>query len=90
MTERKSQILQKGETGKKTPPEILIQTIDKSKVPLAEELPRYTTLKTKVKNGSSLSPEELLFLEGLVSKARQWEKGVKSSLNTDPRDTLPG
>ena len=71
-------------------PESLIQIVDKSKVPLAEELPRYTALKAKVRKGTSLTSDEQVFLEKIVAKARQWEKGVKSSLNTDPKDTLPG
>lgn len=74
----------------KTPPETLIQIIDKSKVPLAEELPKYTALKNKVRKGTQLTPDELKFLEALVTKARQWERGVKMSYNTDPKDTLPG
>ncbi len=64
--------------------------IDYSKVPIAEEEARFSTIKSKVKKGIPLTSDELSFLEKLVSKAKAWEKAVKSSGETDPRDTLSG
>lgn len=81
--------MQKSDPGKKTP-QMLIQIIDDSKVPIAEEEGKYAQIKSKAKKGMSLTPEELMFLEKLVSKARAWDRAVKSSKETDPRDTMSG
>ena len=64
--------------------------IDHSKVPIAEEEARYSTIKSKVKKGTPLTSDELSFLDKLVSKAKAWEKAVQSSGETDPRDTMSG
>ena len=82
-------MLQKNEPGKKTP-QMLIQIIDNSKVPIAEEEGKYAQIKSKAKKGLNLTPEEQMLLERLVSKARAWDKAVSSSKETDPRDTLSG
>ena len=82
-------MLQKNEAGKKTP-QMLIQIIDDSKVPIAEEERKYSQIKVKAKKGLNLTPEEQMFLEKLVSKARAWDRGVDSSKETDPRDTMSG
>ncbi len=82
--------MQKSDTGTKKPPQMLIKLIDDSKVPLAEEESKFSSIKSKVRRGLPLSNEERGFLEKLVSKAEQWEAGVRSSKNTDPNDTLSG
>ena len=69
---------------------MLIKAIDDSKVPLAEEETRFSSIKAKVRKGLSLTNEERNFLERLASKAKEWEAAITSSKDTDPQDTMSG
>ncbi len=74
----------------KTSPIVLIQIIDDSKIPLGEEEAELTSIRGKVKRGASLSRGEEVFLARLVDRANEWQRGMKSSQDTDPTDTLSG
>ncbi|HZY93878.1 MAG TPA: hypothetical protein VFE98_03335 [Candidatus Bathyarchaeia archaeon] len=69
---------------------MLIEAVDYSKVPLAEEETRFSSIRAKVRKGLPLTSEEHNFLERLASKAKEWEAGIKNSKDTDPNDTLSG
>ena len=68
----------------------LIQRIEKSEVPLAEEEPQFEAIKEKYSRGQPLSFEEQDLVFKLASKAGEWEKAVESSARTEPEQTLPG
>ena len=70
-------------------PHMLIRIIEDSKVPLEEES-KLQKIKGKVEHDEQLSQQDEDFLIRLVERANEWQKGVRSSSNTEPEDTLPG
>ena len=70
-------------------PHMLIRIIEDSKIPLEEE-PKLQKIKRKVEHDEQLSHEDEVFLTRLVERANEWQKGLKSSSDTEPEDTLPG
>ncbi len=68
----------------------LIELVEKSTVPLAEEEELFFEVKRKHTIGEPLSKKEEGFLLSLAEKARQWEKGVQSSAQTEREETLSG
>jgi len=71
-------------------PHILIRIIEDSKIPLEEEESKLQKIKRKVEHDEQLSREDEFFLTRLVERANEWQKGLKSSSDTEPEDTLPG
>ena len=74
----------------KIQPHKLIRIIEDSKVPLGEEESKLLRIKGKVEHDESLSREDEAFLTRLVEKANEWQKGLKSSSDTEPEDTMSG
>jgi len=70
-------------------PHMLIRIIEDSKIPLEEES-KLQKIKGKVEHDEQLSQQDEDFLIRLVERANEWQKGVRSSSNTEPEDTLPG
>ena len=70
-------------------PHKLIRIIEDSKVPLEEES-KLQKVKGKVEHDEQLSQQDEDFLIRLVERANEWQKGVRSSSDTEPEDTLPG
>ena len=70
-------------------PHMLIRIIEDSKIPLEEES-KLQKVKGKVEHDEQLSQQDEDFLIRLVERANEWQKGVRSSSNTEPEDTLPG
>jgi hypothetical protein len=68
----------------------LIGIIEKSQVPFGESASIFARIKVQVDAGKELSTEDYEHLLGLVKKARDWEKAVQSSSQTQPEETLPG
>jgi len=71
-------------------PHMLIRIIEDSKVPLEEEESKLQKIKGKVEHDEQPSQEDEFFLTRLVERAHEWQKGLKSSSDTEPEDTLPG
>jgi hypothetical protein len=71
-------------------PHKLIRIIEDSKIPLEEEESKLQKIKGKVEHDEQLSREDEVFLTRLVERANEWQKGLKSSSDTEPEDTLPG
>ena len=71
-------------------PHILIKTIEDSKIPLGEEESKLQKIKGKVEHDEQLSQEDEVFLTRLAERAKEWQKGVKSSSETEPDDTMSG
>ncbi len=71
-------------------PHILISTIEDSEIPLGEEESKLQKIKGKVEHDEQLSREDEAFLTRLVERANEWKKGVKSSSDTEPDDTMSG
>ena len=71
-------------------PHMLIRIIEDSKIPLEEEESKLQKIKRKVEHDEQLSREDEFFLTRLVERANEWQKGLKSSSDTEPEDTLPG
>ena len=71
-------------------PHELIRVIEGSKIPLGEEESRLNKIKGRVEHDEPLSREDEDFLTRLVERAKEWQKGLKSSSDTEPEDTLPG
>ena len=69
---------------------MLIRIIEDSKVPLEEEESKLQKIKGKVEHYEQPSQEDEVFLTRLLERANEWEKGLKSSSDTEPEDTLPG
>ncbi len=67
----------------------LIEKVEKSQVPLAEEAEPFEKIKAKTSRGEHLDKNELDLLARLASKAGKWEKSVEASALTEPKDTLP-
>src|SRR5438552_9336117 len=70
-------------------PHMLIRIIEDSKIPFEEES-KLQKIKGKVEHDEQLSREDEVFLIRLVERANEWQKGLKSSSDTEPEDTLPG
>jgi hypothetical protein len=71
-------------------PHILIKTIEDSKVPLGEEESKLQKIKGKVEHDEQLSREDEVFLTRLAERAKEWQKGLKTSSDTEPDDTMSG
>ncbi len=74
----------------KTPAQELIRIIDDSNVPLAEEEHTLSSIREKVRRGERLTGKEDEFLHQLVNKAKEWQRAVQSSADTEPEHTLSG
>lgn len=74
----------------KTRPHKLIRIIENSRVPLGEEESKLQRIKAKVEHDEPLSQEDEAVLARLVEKANKWEKGLESSADTAPEDTMSG
>jgi len=71
-------------------PHMIIRIIEDSKVPLEEEESKLQKVKGKVEHDEQLSQQDEDFLIRVVERANEWQKGVRSSSDTEPEDTLPG
>ncbi len=71
-------------------PHILIRTIEDSKIPLGEEESKLQKIKGKVEHDEQLLREDEIFLTRLAERAKEWQKGLKTSSDTEPGDTLSG
>jgi len=74
----------------KTRPHKLIRIIEDSKVPLGEEESKLQRIKRMVEHDEPLSRDDETFLTRLVERANEWQKGLKSSSDTEPEDTMSG
>ncbi|OLE86745.1 MAG: hypothetical protein AUF79_15065 [Crenarchaeota archaeon 13_1_20CM_2_51_8] len=74
----------------KTRPHKLIRIIEDSKIPLGEEESKLQRIKRMVEHDEPLSQEDETFLTRLVERANEWQKGLKSSSDTEPEDTMSG
>jgi hypothetical protein len=79
----------KGISGK-TRPHKLIRIIEDSKIPLGEEESKLHRIKGKVEHDEPLSQEDEAFLTRLAERANEWQKGLTSSSDTEPEDTMSG
>ena len=77
------------EVSERIRPHILIRIIEDSKIPLEEES-KLQKIKRKVEHDEQLSQEDEVFLTRLVERANEWQKGLKSSSDTEPEDTMSG
>ena len=64
--------------------------IDDSHVPLAEEEHMLSSSRLKVNHHERLTKKEDDFLYELVNKAKEWQRAVQRSAETQPEDTLSG
>ncbi len=71
-------------------PHMLIKIIEDSKIPLGEEDAKLHSIKGKVERDLPLSREDEAFLARLVERANEWQRGTKSSEDTEPADTMSG
>ncbi len=71
-------------------PHTLIKMIEDSKIPLGEEEAKLHSIKGKVERDVRLSREDEAFLARLVERANEWQRGTKSSEDTEPADTMSG
>jgi len=71
-------------------PHMLIKIIEDSKIPLGEEEAQLHSIKGKVERDLPLSRKDEAFLARLVEKANEWQRGTKSSEDTEPADTMSG
>ena len=71
-------------------PHKLIKIVEDSTIPLGEEESKLVKIKGKVEHDETLSHDDEDFLTRLVERAKEWQKGLKSSSDTEPEDTLPG
>jgi hypothetical protein len=71
-------------------PHLLIKKIEDSKIPLGEEYHKLHSIKEKVERDEPLSREDEAFLTKLVERAYEWQKGLTSSSDTEPGDTMSG
>ncbi len=74
----------------KTRPHKLIRIIEDSKIPLGEEESKLQRIKRMVEHDEPLSRDDETFLTRLVERANEWQKGLKSSSDTEPEDTMSG
>ena len=80
----------KKEKSEKIRPHLLIKMIEDSKIPLGEEDRKLHSIKGKVEQDEPLSREDEAFLTRLVERAHEWQKGLTSSSDTEPGDTMSG
>jgi len=71
-------------------PHVLIKRIEDSKIPLGEEEAKLHSIKGKVERDLPLSRKDEALLARLVEKANEWQRGTKSSEDTEPADTMSG
>jgi hypothetical protein len=71
-------------------PHMLIRIIEDSKIPLGEEEAKLHSIKGKVERDQPLPREDEAFLTRLVERAKEWQRGTKSSEDTEPADTMSG
>ena len=71
-------------------PHMLIKIIEDSKIPLGEEDAKLHSIKGKVERDLPLSREDEAFLARLVERANEWQRGTKSSEDTETADTMSG
>ena len=71
-------------------PHILIRIVEDSEIPLGEEESKLQKVKGKVEHDEQLSREDEVFLTRLVERAKDWQRGLKSSSDTEPDDTMSG
>ena len=71
-------------------PHMLIKIIEDSKIPLGEEEDEFHSIKEKVERDLPLSRKDEAILARLVEKANEWQRGTKSSEDTEPADTMSG
>ena len=71
-------------------PHMLIKIIEDSKISLGEEEAKLHSIKGKVERDLPLSREDEALLARLVEKANEWQRGTKSSEDTEPADTMSG
>ena len=71
-------------------PHKLIMIIEESKIPLGEEESKLHKIKGKVEHDQALSQDDEAFLSRLVERAKEWQKGLTSSSDTEPEDTMSG
>ncbi len=71
-------------------PHELIRIIEDSDIPLGEEESRLNKIKGKVEHDEPLTRNDKDFLTRLVGSAKEWQKGLKSSSDTEPDDTMSG
>jgi hypothetical protein len=71
-------------------PHTLLKIIEDSKIPLGEEEVRLRSIKGKVERDAQLSREDEAFLARLVERANEWQRGTKSSEDTETADTMSG
>jgi hypothetical protein len=77
-------------TLEKIRPHKLIRIIEDSDIPLGEEEHKLHKIKEKVEHDEPLSLDDEACLTRLVERAREWQKGLKSSSDTEPEDTMSG
>ena len=65
-------------------PHMLIRIIEDSKIPLEEEESKLQKIKGKVEHDEQLSREDEVYLNRPVVRANEWQKGLKSSSDTEP------
>lgn len=68
----------------------MLAVVEKSQTPLGESAGIFAKLKLKIDASEPLSQEEHRQLQRLVNIARDWEKGVESSAQTEREETLAG
>jgi len=71
-------------------PHKLLKIIEDSKIPLGEEEARLHSIKGKVARDVPLSKGDESFLAKLVERANEWQRGTKSSEDTETADTMSG
>ncbi len=71
-------------------PHKLIRIIEDSDIPLGEEESKLHKIKEKVEHDEPLSRDDEACLTRLVERAKEWQKGLKSSSDTEPEDTMSG
>src|SRR2546426_8708512 len=68
----------------------VLHSIEESGYPIEEDEMTVSALRNKIGKGELLTREEDRLLHRLGDKAREWRKAVKSSAETETRDTLAG
>ena len=71
-------------------PRKLLKIIEDSRIPLGEEETRLHSIKGKLERDAQLSREDEAFLARLVERANEWQRGTKSSEDTETADTMSG
>jgi hypothetical protein len=71
-------------------PHELIRIIEDSKIPLGEEETKLHSIKGKVEHDEPLSQEDEAFLTRLAERGNELQKGLTTSSDTEPEDTMSG